>query len=292
MTNFDSIVIIFNPKSTGDGPRLASELQDQIKERLPEMKVSMEPTKAAGHAIELARNAARSGRPLIISVSGDGGYNEVVNGVVQAANDQAIAAVLPAGNANDHDRAVRDGELIDAIVSGQTKRLDLLRLEVTSGESSEVRYAHSYIGLGLTPAVALALNKHGKGSIQELWLSLKTYLSFLPFAIKVDGQTRRYDSLVFANINEMAKVATLSEDGAPDDGEFEVISVKAGPKLQLLYFAAKSAIFGLGRQPSVTRFAFSTPGPQPIQLDGEVMELKAGSELVVVCSRGRLRTLA
>lgn len=36
---------------------------------------------------------------LIVSVSGDGGYNEVVNGVVQAGNPNAVCAVMAAGNA-------------------------------------------------------------------------------------------------------------------------------------------------------------------------------------------------
>ena len=42
------------------------------------MRVS--PTERAGHARDLAKQAAGTGRPLIVSVSGDGGYNEVVDG--------------------------------------------------------------------------------------------------------------------------------------------------------------------------------------------------------------------
>src|ERR1700710_1526360 len=38
----------------------------------------MSPTQRAGHGRDPAREGAASGRPLIVSVSGDGGYNEVV----------------------------------------------------------------------------------------------------------------------------------------------------------------------------------------------------------------------
>jgi len=66
------------------------------------------PTEHAGHATQLSRSAADSGRPLVVSVGGDGGYNEVVNGVMQAGNDQASTAVLAAGNANDHRRSTAE----------------------------------------------------------------------------------------------------------------------------------------------------------------------------------------
>ena len=72
----------------------------------------------------------RTGRPLLVSVSGDGGYNEVVDGTMQAGNDAAVCAVLPAGNANDHRRATREQPLADAIVTGSVTRIDLLRLTV------------------------------------------------------------------------------------------------------------------------------------------------------------------
>ena len=41
--------------------------------------------------------AGLGGRPLVVSVSGDGGYNEVVNGVMDAGNDRAVSAVRAAG---------------------------------------------------------------------------------------------------------------------------------------------------------------------------------------------------
>lgn len=76
--------------------------------RIPGLAVSLMPTEHAGHATQLSRSAADSGRPLVVSVGGDGGYNEVVNGVMQAGNDQASTAVLAAGNANDHRRSTAE----------------------------------------------------------------------------------------------------------------------------------------------------------------------------------------
>jgi len=74
--------------------------------------------------------------------------------------------------------------------------------------------------------VAIDLEKGGKGSFKEILSVVRTFAKFRPFTIDVQpGGRRSVDSLVFANIPEMAKYATLSESGRPDDGRFEVITV-------------------------------------------------------------------
>ena len=127
------------------------------------------PTEHAGHATQLSRSAADSGRPLVVSVGGDGGYNEVVNGVMQAGNDQASTAVLAAGNANDHRRSTAELPIAVGIADGATRHIDLLRLSAGGAAGDVVRYAHSYIGLGLNPVVAVALEKGENGSLREMF---------------------------------------------------------------------------------------------------------------------------
>jgi len=90
MRPFDRVVLIFNPASTGNAPALAAELRDELQRRQPDLPVTLQPTEHAGHARDLARDAARTGRPLLVSVSGDGGYNEVVDGTMKAGNDAAV----------------------------------------------------------------------------------------------------------------------------------------------------------------------------------------------------------
>ncbi len=279
---FDRIVIIFNPQSTGHAPESAQELRDELSARLPGVPLELSPTRHAGHARDLARTAAATGCPLVVSVSGDGGYNEVVNGLMDAGNDRAVCAVRAAGNANDHRRVTRERPLADAIVAGQVRRIDLLRLTVGSGEGAQVRYAHSYIGVGLTPVVAVDLEKGGKGSWREIVSVVRGFSRFRPFPIRLeDGRRRRIDSLVFANITEMAKYARLSEAGSPDDGRFEVITQRQTGKLRVLATAVRAATRGLGPQPSVTHYAFTTLVPMPLQLDGELVELDADTPVAV-----------
>lgn len=289
MPSFDRVILIFNPNSTGDAKDKAAELQNELSVRLPELPVELAATQHAGHARDLARDAARSGDPLVVSVSGDGGYNEVVDGVMASGSQNAVCAVLAAGNANDHRRTTREQPLADAIVAGDVKRIDLLKLTV----DGTTRYAHSYIGLGLTPVVAVDLEKGGKGSLREMVTTVRAFSRFRPFEIVRPDRTReRFDSIVFANIHQMAKVATLSEDdGRPDDGAFEVISLEHTAKWRILATALRAASRGLGPQPSVREYEFTTVKPMPLQIDGEVMDLPAGADVRVEIAAQALRTL-
>ncbi|HVL82756.1 MAG TPA: diacylglycerol kinase family protein [Pseudonocardia sp.] len=284
---YDRVVVVFNPHSTGDAPALAGELRAELAARVPDLPVTLRPTEHAGHARDLAREAAGTGLPLIVSVSGDGGYNEVVDGVMQAGGDSAVCAVLAAGNANDHRRVTRERPLADAIVAGDVRRIDLLRMTV----DGQVRHAHSYIGLGITPTVAIELEKGGKGSLREIATTIRTFARFRPFEIDTDRGRTRFDSLIFANLDEMAKYATLSDDGRPDDGRFEVILLPHTAKWRVLATAVRAAVRGLGPQPSVREYRFRTVKPVPVQVDGEVHELDAGADVHVEILPGALRTV-
>ena len=286
---FDSVEIVFNPNSTGDAQERAEELAEQLAERAPELPVALRPTEHAGHGREIARDAARGGRPLVVSVSGDGGYNDVVNGLMDAGADNAYAAVLAAGNANDHRRVTRERPLADAIVDGEVSRLDLLRMTVDDGR--EPRYAHSYIGLGITPTVALELEKGGKGSIREVISTIRSFARFRPFQIETDSGSESFDSVIFANIREMAKFAVLSDEGRPDDGRFEVIVLRHTAKWRVLATAVRAALFGLGPQPTAREYRFRTVDPMPVQVDGEVSEFERGVSVTVEIAPSAVQTV-
>ena len=153
---FDTICLIVNPHSTGDAPELAAKLRDQLTEGLPySPEIRMLPTEHAGHAVDLAKEAAGTPNALVVSVSGDGGYNEVVNGVMAAGSTDAVCAVVTAGNANDHHRTTARQPLAEAVAEGRVRKMDLLHLSTGNHPGAEALYAHSYIGFGLTPVVAM-----------------------------------------------------------------------------------------------------------------------------------------
>lgn len=98
VAGMQSGVIIYNPIAGGGGKRRAFALE-QAAQILSDagMAAELRPTKAAGHAKELARQAAKDGVDLVLVAGGDGTINEAVNGL---AGSRVPLAVLPAGTAN------------------------------------------------------------------------------------------------------------------------------------------------------------------------------------------------
>lgn len=281
---FDTINLIFNPHSTGNAPDLAAKLRDRLAQDLPYTPdIRMLPTEHAGHAVDLAREAAATPNALVVSVSGDGGYNEVVNGVMAAGTTDTVCAVLAAGNANDHQRTTARQPLAQAITDGHVRDMDLLHLSTGDGPGTDAVYAHSYIGFGLTPVVAIDMEKGNKGAWKEMVSVVRTFAKFRPYRIQhTDGTRGKIDSLLFANIPQMAKHATLSEaQDRPADGKFEVILFEHTAKWKVLLKAFRATTTGLGDQPSVARYEFTTLKPMPYQLDGEVRSVPANTTVRV-----------
>ncbi|MDB5184985.1 MAG: diacylglycerol kinase catalytic region [Candidatus Saccharibacteria bacterium] len=283
MAAYTAIIIIYNPNSTGSGKTLAEELKQQLDE-ISVQNVKIIATEYAGHAEKLAYTLAKaSSRPLVISASGDGGYNEVVNGILRAKNQgaKAVAGLLPAGNANDHYHHLHDGDLITAILNGKTKKIDLLHLSATVDGKPYERYAHSYIGMGLTPKVGQELNKTQLNRLKEMYIVAKSLVALQPVRLKVNGKKRTYDSLIFSNINKMSKVLTIAKDAKHNDGQFEITTFYRRNKLKLLLALLHASTFGYKGDTKATSFAFESLKPILVQLDGEIATLDALTEAQV-----------
>jgi diacylglycerol kinase (ATP) len=93
--------------------------------------------------------------------------------------------------------------LVAAIVDGRARHLDLLRFDRQTGGALWSRYAHSYVGLGLTPLMAIGLNKDMKGTIMELIWVMRTFNRLEPVEISTTvGERALFDSLVFAKCQD------------------------------------------------------------------------------------------
>lgn len=261
---------------------------------LPEQKVTLVPTKYAGHAEKLAYSLAlATKRPLIMSASGDGGYHEVVNGLMRAQKEGArpIAGLLPAGNANDHFHSLHDAETAQAICAGKVQTIDLLHLSGTINGKVVERYAHSYIGIGLTPKVGQELNKTSLNMFNEVWIVLKALCKLQPVRIIVDGHNRAYDSLIFSNIGTMSKVLSLSSEADMTDGKFEVTAFPRQSKLKLIATLLRASTLGLPTATQASVFNFHTVKKLAVQLDGEISMLDANTETNISIDAQLLRTI-
>ena len=89
----------------------------------------------------------------------------------------------------------------------------------------------------------------------------------------------------------MAKFAVLSDEGRPDDGEFEVIVLRHTAKWRVLATAVRAALRGLGPQPTAREYRFTTVDPMPVQVDGEVSEFERGVAVTVQIVPSALQTV-
>jgi diacylglycerol kinase family enzyme len=279
---YGAITIIYNPKSTGSSQAMARAFERNLLAKLPKQKVTLRPTEYAGHAEELAYALAKESKnPLIISSSGDGGYHEVVNGVMRAQKEghRATAGLLPAGNANDHHRNLHTEDLIESIVAGKERSIDVLTLEGVSKGKSVQRYGHSYIGFGLSPFVASQLNKNKLNVFNQVWFFVQALVSQKSVKLNLDGKNHHYDSVIFSNVPSMSKYLKISKPSRVDDGMFEVTIFRRRNKMQLTTLLLKAIVTGVEEDVRVKSFKLRTVKETLVQIDGEIATLDPRSEV-------------
>ncbi len=273
-----NVTIIYNPKSTGDSKKNAVKLQKEIKQD----KTILVPTKNAGHAEEIAYDLAKQKKPMIIvASSGDGGYHEVINGIIRAGNKKIIAGTIPSGNANDHHRNAYKQPVAESINKRQFKKIDLIHLTAEHKGSIVLdKYAHSYIGIGVSAEVAQAINLGAKSLITEKLAGIKTFFNFKSFKIQIGNKKIRVDSLMANNIPEMAKTLTVADNISPNDGCFGLTLHEHKTRINLLNFFATAHF----KQVSATcekELVFTMLSSVPVQMDGEVYKLKPGYKVTI-----------
>ncbi len=294
MANYSDITIIYNPNSTGPGKHLAERCKQALIEAGFSGSITITPTKHAGHAETLAFEAAKKGkRALVLSASGDGGYNEVINGVMraQAAGFTVVAGVLPAGNANDHYHSVHRGNPVHNVVNDRRQAIDLLHIATTVKGQPYERYAHSYIGFGLTPHVGQALTKADLNRFKEMWITITAFMSFKPVSLVVNNHTILVQSLVASNIERMAKYMTLSTKAAVDDGKFEVHILTHRSKLRVIWQLVWASFKSFKSTDRVSQYSLTTTGPTLMQFDGETVELARDTTVVITIKKAALESI-
>ena len=91
----------------------------------------VETTTHAGHAVNIARNATKSGYGLVVCLSGDGVLHEVVLGLLSSGNKMLCAlAVIPCGSCNGISKSLYDTvepfEAAAKILNGERREANLI----------------------------------------------------------------------------------------------------------------------------------------------------------------------
>lgn len=288
MDRIGAITIIYNPVSTGKSRKNAVSLKRALEK---EYEVSLVATDHPGHAQEIAASiTARPTPHIIMCSSGDGGYNEVVNGVLSHTNhSHIVTAIIPSGNANDHHRELSTNKsLLERIRAQDFDTIDILLLRTKAIH----RYAHSYIGFGVTPHIGQELTKKKLNPLNEMWIVLKNLFTVRPVKVRWNGQSERYDNLIFSNVERMSKIMKLTDSASLNDGEFEIIANKSRSFGTLIQHLLHASTLGLGTKRRAKKVTFTLERAAYVQLDGEVMHIGKNSHVTVTIEPQTLRCVA
>jgi diacylglycerol kinase family enzyme len=282
------VTLLVNPQAS----RVTPELIERVAEALAPVQTIL--TERSGHAVELARDAETE---AIVVFSGDGGFNEALNGLQPGVS----IGFVPGGGTSVLPRALglpRDPvDAARALRSGHTRRISL-------GRANGRRFAFA-AGVGLDAELVRRMDARGRsadgkrpGDAIFAWTAVKTLVErrvrFDP-ALEVAGHGRAAFALV-ANTDPYTYLGRLPlrlPRGASFDGGLDLLAPRS-LRARSLPGAVRYLATGRTRLPLLVlhnedRIELRCDAPLPLQLDGE--DVGDVSEVVFEAERDAVTAL-
>jgi diacylglycerol kinase family enzyme len=288
------MLVIFNPVA---GRRRAAALW-RVLDLLVEngVKVEVAETQHAGHATQLARDAAREGLSMVVAAGGDGTIAEVANGLIGSTT---ALGVIPLGTANVLAKEYKLSTTPRAVANALAyRRTRLLWPGIAKMDGSEHVFVQM-VGLGFDGAVVHGLQPLlkrviGRGAYvwQSLWESVA--YRFPRVKLTIDGKDFEAASVVVSKGRLYGGPYLLAPNAAPTEPGFQVALFEHPGTFAALLSGAALPLGLLPRCPGVRVIAgahvdfCATNGPIMTQSDGDAlpgtpsMVVDAGSPIPVV----------
>jgi diacylglycerol kinase (ATP) len=250
-----------------------------------------------GHLAEAARGATGS---LLVVIGGDGTVNEIANGV---GGTDAELAVLPGGTGQDfartHGIPSRFDEAVRVVLDGETRTIDLGRVELESGTT---RFFANVGSAGMSGAVARRANSMTKafgGRATFFYALTREFLAWqnTRVLVELDDGVRRegpMHDVIVANGNWHGGGMKLAPEARQDDGAFDVVTIGDVSKVDFVTTAPKLYNGRYLSHPKVellqsSAVTISATEPLPLEVDGEpIGETPARFEVVPSALRLRV----
>ena len=218
--NKKKIIFILNPIS---GTVSKAGIPGLIEERLDKEKFDcrIAETKYAGHATELAQQAARQGIDIVVAVGGDGTVNEVGRALV---NTKTAMGILPCGSGNGLARHLN-------LPMNLKKCIDILNdCDIHTLDYGLIN-RHPFFctcGMGFDAFISMKFAEAGKrGPITYMQKILEEGLSYQPetYVIEDEEGTRRYKAFLVsaANASQYGNNAYIAPQASMSDGLLDII---------------------------------------------------------------------
>ncbi len=289
--------VIVNPISgRGLGEKSIPAIEARLRNAGVDYKLVR--TERPWHAAELAELAAHEHYDVVVCASGDGTFNETLNGLMrarQAGFNHAALGVIAIGTGNDFAGGVgipSDFEQsMEVLLTDKRKKIDIGL--VSGGDYPEGRYFGNGIGIGFDAAVGFAalqlrflrgLPAYLIGAIQTVFF----YYKPPRLRIEMDGQAIEQRSLMVSIMNgkRMGGGFRMTPDSLPDDGQLDLCIAEQAGKLRIFQLIGMFIQGTQAGQPEIKMRrarqieVTALEGDFPAHADGETLCV-AGSKLTV-----------
>jgi YegS/Rv2252/BmrU family lipid kinase len=245
--------------------------------------------------VELARQAAEENWPVVAAFGGDGTVGDVARGILDS--DSALG-IIPMGTGNDAARNLGlplDLNIAcDTLKAGKTRRVDM-------GAINGIPFINN-AGAGFDARVMEVMNtsiRFVRGKPAFTLAILKMFPSFQPFELTLtrDGRpSETFPAMMLSVLNGTMYGAGMMAcpDGVIDDGELDVLVIKAMPKPKLLALFPRVIAGEHVGHPAVQLFRarqlnIVCDPPQPLNVDGDV---SGATPAEIVVRPGALKVIA
>jgi YegS/Rv2252/BmrU family lipid kinase len=216
-----NICFIINPKS---GTGSWKGIENSIKLHLdPSFNAQIFYTKCAGHAVEIAREAAKT-CSIVVAVGGDGMMNEVARGLL--GTDSALA-IVPTGSGNALARHLK----IPITHKGAIECINKMNSRIIDTATMNDADFFAVCGTGFDAEVAnkFALSKK-RGFFTYVSIAISNYFSYKPYTydIIIDGQVLKERAFLIsiANGSQYGNNAHIAPKASTRDGMLDVCIFK------------------------------------------------------------------
>jgi diacylglycerol kinase family enzyme len=237
-----TIPVIFNPHA---GKKRALRRLRTLQAQLPG-ELKLWPTSHAGHAEQLALEAAQQGHELIVAAGGDGTVHETANGLLRSGRADVSLAILPLGSANDYFYSVQKETPVHD--HGAGLRVDVGLAREPGGKD---RYFLCCLGLGFNGMVTREARKirglqgiplYGLATLRALWY----HFAHPRLTVTLDeGPAITAPTLMLSlMIGNREGGFLLGPRASLTDGLFDVVLAKQLTRLQVLGLLPRLALSG------------------------------------------------
>ncbi len=253
-----ALVVIFNPTA---GRRRAHALWQVLDVMSANgVRVDLAETHHAGHAIELAREAASDGARLVVAAGGDGTIAEVANGL---AGSEARLGVIPLGTANvlAHELGLpfSPRSVAAALAFGRTCMLwpGVAQLAPTAGSPATQRLFVQMLGVGLDAQVVNSVSPmlkrlFGKGAYVAQTMREMSRYRYPHLKLRLDGEEVEASSIIVSKGRLYAGRFVLAPEANACVPGFSVALFERYGTASALMYGAALPLNLLPRMPGLT----------------------------------------